>query len=130
MKKAFKFAALAAFAMMVAVACNNAPEENTDTTPVDTTPVDTMVEDTTPVIDTVPAVEEPKATTTKTSKKNNKKQEPVKTSASEMNVNNAGGQSGTLSAGNTNAKKNTTNASSLNVNNAGNGAGSLSLKKN
>lgn len=119
MKKAFKFAALAAFAMMVAVACNNAPEENTDTTPVDTTPVDTMVEDTTPVIDTVPAVEEPKATTTtKTSKKNNKKQEPVKTSASEMNVNNAGGQSGTLSAGNTNAKKNTTNASSLNVNNA------------
>lgn len=119
--------------MMVAVACNNAPEENTDTTPVDTTPIDTMVEDTTPVIDTVPAVEEPK-TTAKTTKKPAKKQEPVKTtSAKEQNLDNTGNQSGSLSASNKNTKKsnNGTNAASQNLNNSGNtGAGSLTLKKN
>ncbi len=61
MKKAFKFVALAAFAMMVAVACNNAPEATEDTTAIDTPAVEEMVEDTTPVIDTI--AEEPVAET-------------------------------------------------------------------
>ena len=116
MKKTFRLLALAAVSMIVAVACNNAPE---------------ATEDTTPVIDTI--AEEPVAETPakKTAKKPAKKQEVKKTNASEQNVNNAGGKSGTISAVNTNTKKSDgNNASNMNVNNAGNGAGTLSLKKN
>lgn len=126
MKRTFKLLALAAVSMMIAVACNNAPEENTDTTPVDTTPVDTLVEDTTPVIDTVPAVEE--TTPAKAPKKTTKKQEVKKTSAAEQNVNNAA-TSGAFGAANAGTKKSGTSASEQNVNNAAT-SGSLGLKKN
>ena len=87
MKKTFRLLALAAVSMIVAVACNNAPEATEDTTAVDTPAVEEMVEDTTPVIDTI--AEEPVAETPakKTAKKPAKKQEVKKTNASEQNVN-------------------------------------------
>ena len=68
MKKSFKFIACLFAVSALAVACNNAPENVEDTTPVDTEVIDTTPVDTV-VTDTIP-VEEPVATKTTTKKKN------------------------------------------------------------
>lgn len=132
MKKTFKLLAIAAISMMVAVACNNAPEATEDTTAIDTPAVEEMVEDTTPVVDTIaeePVVETP----AKTTKKPAKKQETKKPTAADQNLDNAGGnKSGSFGATNKNPNKsnNAPTAADKNLNNTGNNSGSLGLKKN
>ena len=129
MKKTFKLLALAAISMMVAVACNNAPEATEDTTAIDTPAVEEMVEDTVAVIDTVaeePVVETP----AKPTKKPAKKQETKKTSASEQSIDNAHTGTGTISVNKKDNSKNATGAAEKSLdNNANKGAGSISLKK-
>jgi outer membrane biosynthesis protein TonB len=136
MKKAFKLVALAAFAMVLAVACDRTPKENNDSTTIDSTPVQDVIEDTTPVIDTIPVVEEPQTTTKQNTKKpsTNKKKEqaPVRTNASEQSLNTSTGNSGTLSVGNKDTKKKegTTSASQQSLGSSTESSGSFGLKKN
>ena len=97
MKKTFKVLALAVVSMMVAVACNNAPEATEDTTAIDSTPVEAVVEDTTPVLDTVPAVEETPAPAKKTTKKTTDKKVDNNTSAADQTLDKAKTGTGTIS---------------------------------
>lgn len=125
MKKTFRMLALAAVAMTVAVACNNASEATEDST-IDTIAIEAIVEDTTPVVDTV--VAEPVAT--KPAK--TVKQEKKTTKAADQNVNNASTGTATFGAANPNATKNAnaTSAAEQNVNNANTGTSSFGVKKN
>lgn len=129
MKKNIKVLALAVVAMMVAVACNNAPEATEDTTAIDTTPVEAVVEDTTPVMDTVPAVETP-APAKKATKKTTTKKVDNNTSAADQSLDKAKSGTGSISVNKNTKSSNGTSAADQNLNNTNKGAGSISLKKN
>ena len=130
MKKTFKVLALAVVSMMVAVACNNAPEATEDTTAIDSTPVEAVVEDTTPVLDTVPAVEETPAPAKKTTKKTTDKKVDNNTSAADQTLDKAKTGTGTISVNKNTKNTNGTSAADQSLDKNKKGAGSISLKKN